>query len=379
MVAGQRFPGLDAWRAGLMLLGLLVHANYLQESRPLFDVVGFVSAHFRMGVFMIISGLLAGTASATRSTGDWLKRRALGITVPLLMGLAVTGPTIALLGRAYGLNNHDMPSPITFHHMWFLLALLIYLPLVPLLEAVDRRFVVTQYLERSELSVVRLQLLLLGLTGTASAMLMGGVTFASRRWGPWPVGVADLVNNIPDYAPMFLLGVLLGRAPTLRAALLSDIRLPAVALAATVFVELTLFATGALSGSETGAMFTLVLGLSICPVLVAVLVLRAATKVRTVGPLVLRLSDAAMTMYIVHFPILAVLNVALGRVSWNIHAEYGLAVVVAGGLSYGFHRHAVRRSRTLSTLFNGRFSHRRTGRDTPPAPSVACLEVRSAF
>ena len=340
---------------------MLVHADYLQESRPLFDAVGFISAHFRMGVFMVISGLLAGSASARCDAGVWVRRRALGIAVPLLTGLALTGPTIALLGNAYGLNGHQVPSAIAVHHIWFLLALLIYLPLVPAFELFDRRFGVIEYVEGDVPSVSRLQLLVLGPAAVASAILMGGAALASHRWGPFTVEASDLVNNVPAYAPMFLMGIVLGRAPRLRSAVLSDVRMPVAVLAAMLLIELASSWTGNLAMGETGSVLTLVLGLSVCPVLVAVLVLRSANEVRKVGPLVRGLSDAAMTMYIVHFPILAVLNVAFGHLSWNVYAEYALAALTAGVLSYGFHQSAVRRSSVLRTLFNGRFSKNRPG------------------
>ncbi len=323
---------------------------------------------------MVISGLPAGIASGRREAGGWSRRRAVRIAVPLITGVVVTGPLIAALGHAGSLNGQETPSPFAVHHLWFLLALLIYLPILPLLDALDRRFAVIGRLERGGLGVRRLQLLVLAPTAALSAVLMGGAAFASHRWGPFTTEAADLVNNIPTYAPMFFLGALLGRAAKLRAALVSDVSAPVAALAVTLLVELAASWTGIGAVGGTGAIAILVLGLSTCPVLVAVLVLRSATGIHSVDPFVRRLSDAAMTMYIVHFPILAVLNAALGRVSWNVHLEYALAVLVAGALSYGFHQHAVRRAPILRALFNGHFPPRRTGRDARPPYALAKFE-----
>ncbi len=360
-VQAARIPGLDAWRSGLMLAGLLVHADYLQESRPLFDAIDFVSAHFRMGVFIVISGMLAGIASAKRPPGNWWRRRAPRIAIPLVTGLAVTGPVIAVIGHVHGLNGQPVPSPVAFHHLWFLLALLIYLPLVPAVDAAQRRFAVIDRLERATMSVPMLQCLMLGVTVAASATLMAGATIASAHWGPMSIYASGHVNNVPTYGPMFLLGVLLGRAPGLRAALVSDVRMPIAVLGAVLFLELASSWTGFLSGSRAAAIAVLVIALATSPVLVAVLVLRSANRVEKVGPIVSRLSDAAMTIYIVHYPILAVINVALGKVAGNVHAEFVLAILVAGVASYGFHRLAVRRSGMLGMLFNGRLPRDRGG------------------
>lgn len=359
-----RIPGLDAWRSWLTLAGLLVHADYLQESRPLFDAIGFVSAHFRMGVFMVISGLLAGIASANRPSGDWWRRRAPRIAIPLVTGLAVTGPVIALLGHAGGLNGQPAPSPVAFHHLWFLLALLIYLPLVPALDAAERRFAVIDRLERATTGAPMLQCLVLGVTAAASATLLAAATIASAHWGPMSSAASGLVNNVPIHGPMFLLGVLLGRAPGLRVALVSDVRMPIAVLGAVLLLELASSWTGLLSGSPAAAIAVLVIALSTSPVLVAVLVLRSANRVAFVGPIVSRLSDASMTIYIVHYPILAVINVALGQVAGDVYTEFVLAILVAGVASYGFHRLAVRRSDVQGMLFNGRFPPDRGGART---------------
>ncbi|HEX8556365.1 MAG TPA: acyltransferase family protein [Sphingomonas sp.] len=354
----ERIPGVDAWRAGLMLAGLLVHGSYLQDSRPLFDVVSFVSAQFRMGVFMVISGLLSGMAMSRREAGGWvgagwIKRRMVRIAIPLLTGLAVTGPTITMLGYVHALSDRPTPNPFTLHHLWFLFALLLYLPLISAFEAVDRRCGVLERFQRNRWSVAKLQMLVFGLTCIASGALMSATTLALPRLGLSSLEADSNAHFITGYAPMFLMGFILGRAPELLAKLVSDTRIPVAALAAVLMLQLE--SSGPDPRSDGVLAFAaLVLGLSATPVLCAMLVLRSALAIRGVGPLVHRLCDASLTMYIVHFPILAVLNVGFGHVSWNVHAEYLAAIGLGGLMSYGFHHFVVKRSRLAAMLFNGR-------------------------
>lgn len=337
-----RIPGLDAWRAGLMLAGLLVHADQFQERRALFGAVGFVSAHFRMGLFMVISGLLAGMATAERAgMGRWAARRAVRMALPAATGLAVTGAAFALLGAAGG--------PFALYHLWFLVALLLYLPPALAFVALDRRFDLVVRLERSARSAAGLQLRLLGGAALLSALLMGTVTAASLRWGEGP----ERAVLIAGYLPMYLLGLLLGRAPRLLRLLVSDVRGPAAALAGVLLIEL---AASRVSGAPEGpAVVALTLGLAACPVLAAALALRSALRIERVGPLVRRLSDASMTMYLVHFPILAGLGAGFARLGWNPYAAYAASVPLGGALAYAFHQGAVRRSPTMAALFCGRF------------------------
>lgn len=377
-----RSPGLDGWRAALMLGGLLVHASVLQEDRPLFDVVGFVSAHFRMGAFMVISGLLAGMATARRDAREWVGRRAARLAMPTLTGLAVTGSTLAFLARISGPTGRALPNPIGLYHLWFLIALLLYLPLVLAFQALDRRFAFVDRLDRLVGSVAHLQMVVLGLTGVASGVLMGGASFACFRLGSLasiPDHTRLLLAYLPSvlgYAPLFLMGLVMGCAPRLRSMLLSNVQAPAAALVALLLLEAFLSSSGEWS-SGPGGTILLVAGMAVSPVLAAALVLRSALTIQSVSPLVRRLSDASLTMYIVHFPLLVALNTAFAQLAWNVYVEYALAVAIGGTLSYAFHQNLVRRSSLLMLLFGGRSTGGSAGRrgrvvDTgAPVPGTA--------
>ncbi|THG36742.1 hypothetical protein E5988_16550, partial [Sphingomonas olei] len=95
--SGERIAGLDAWRATLMLGGLLLHGSLWQPPQALFTAVGVVSSAFRMGSFFALSGLLCGFALRKRTSREWLVRRLVQIGLPMSFGWGVLCPLVLLL------------------------------------------------------------------------------------------------------------------------------------------------------------------------------------------------------------------------------------------------------------------------------------------
>lgn len=120
-----RIAGLDAWRAGLMLGGVLLHGTVLQQPLLLFHVIGAVSGAFRMGAFFAISGMLAALAAARKGPSAWIAGRTRQIGIPALFGLAVLCPAMSLMLRAAVGPERAAHVPLfDWHHLWFLVALL---------------------------------------------------------------------------------------------------------------------------------------------------------------------------------------------------------------------------------------------------------------
>jgi peptidoglycan/LPS O-acetylase OafA/YrhL len=66
------------------------------------------------------------------------------------------------------------------------------------------------------------------------------------------------------------------------------------------------------------------------------------------------LSEASYTMYLVHWPIIVILNRILNHDQMPISLVFGLFIVLTAVLSYSFHVYLVRKSDLLMFLMNGR-------------------------
>lgn len=66
-----------------------------------------------------------------------------------------------------------------------------------------------------------------------------------------------------------------------------------------------------------------------------------------------RIADASFTIYMLHFPIILLLDMLLDPLRLSPHASYALTVGLAGWLSYLAHRAIVQRSALAALLLNG--------------------------
>ena len=195
-----------------MLGGLLVHASPFQEQRPLFDAISFVSAHFRMGVFMAISGLLSGLALNKQDVWNWVQSRATRLSLPMISGLAITCPTMAILNSLQPFGPGPAFPVIDWHHIWFLYALILYLPLAWGLLILDRRIGIFDRLEALEWKAHQLQCLLLVPTIACSFALMWTSVSVAHGETPSLLIGGIQAHFLAGYAPIFLMSLVVGRA-----------------------------------------------------------------------------------------------------------------------------------------------------------------------
>jgi glucan biosynthesis protein C len=95
-------------------------------------------------------------------------------------------------------------------------------------------------------------------------------------------------------------------------------------------------------------------GEAICPPAASLLILRSALRIRRIGPWTKSLCAASFTLYLLHFPMLAVVNAALLRTKLHYLAVYVVAVAVTTATCVAIHFGMVSRSAWLSLLLNGR-------------------------
>ncbi len=363
---GGRIEGLAFWRAVLMLAGVVLHAVMGLENIPILWAIPLISHAFRMGSFMLISGLLCGHALARRSSPlVWLGRRSVQIGVPLLVGLLTVCP---LLGMMFG-NPPDRPGwpfPVAhdWYHLWFLVALLAYAPLSYALHQLDRRQdivgAIDRVLNEDRLGSSRwVQTAILFGTAAACYTLMAITRTMLAGYIDSPYGPAlAQVSLMTGYAPFYLLGFLLARSRNLCRAMTRSAYAPIVIL----------FAVGGLYAIWFGAIGATVdptrrimiddlvemIGMSVCPVAASVLILRSAIAMPAVPPLVKRLSAASFTIYILHFPIIVATKIVLLDMAWNPYTKFAIAIASGTVIAYAVHVMLIERFPVMAFLVNGR-------------------------
>lgn len=352
-----RIEGLDAWRALLMLGGLVVHASQLQPPTALFDILGIVSGSFRMGAFFVLSGLFAGLALRRREPAAWLARRTFQIGVPTAFTLLVLCPigTATMFAMPAG-SVQRAPVLFDWQHAWFLVALLLYAPLAVWVHRRGERGALP-HIKNGHPAALR-WLVFAGLP-LVSFVLMAAVVLTIAAVAPEPYWTTlSQWKFIVGYAPVYLLGLALARSAAVREALLGDAFFPAAILASVAgaysgwYWSIAPTAWGQ-SHAWIGTLAA-VAGSALCPPAASVLIIRSALKMPPMPAVVERLSDAAFTIYVVHFPLFLLLNLGFAHVDWNVYVEYAIVLIGDGGMTFLIHTQIVCRWRVAALLLNGK-------------------------
>ncbi|RYY44719.1 MAG: hypothetical protein EOP59_05720 [Sphingomonadales bacterium] len=358
-LAGPRghIVGLDAWRAALMLGGVLLHGSIGLPATGLFRAVDIISQTFRMGAFFGIAGVLTALVMTKRSPGAWLRRRTIQLGVPLAFGIAVLSPFLYLIARLGGAE--PPPLPFQWYHLWFLAGLLLYSAIVYAL--VQARFD-TAIVARIEALIAHGRLrpsTVLLATAVASAMLFGAAPRAmAATMSASAIAAFPTLQLIAGYLPMFLLGYLVGRIPAFSTAMLTQRRGAAAVVVAVALGYLVWFwgiAPYLDPASEAiGTSRMRFVAAAICPPAAFVLILRSALDVQRMPTIVKRVAMASYTIYLLHLPLAAAINLALRPLAPGPYLSYAIAVTGSVVLSFTFHEHVVRRSAVLALVLNGK-------------------------
>jgi glucan biosynthesis protein C len=372
--AGPRWAYLDQVRAWLMLLGIPYHVGLVYATRTPLHGPWLVSSPersealtwildfshtFRMPVFFVIAGFFAMRIIGRRGTGHWLRSRLVRLGVPLLASILLLSPLTMLAVSvtqappegilAHWLAQMSQPGPQWIVHLWFLSDLLIFCGLFALLwscravlrlEALLDRF--GDALERRWILLAPAALLLLGCaaTGAAGAAKLAGIGY--------PLWETIVPARLASFGAAFLAGALLAY----RGGWLEGFtRLyPLLWLAALPLAGVQMLLQD--DPSPAGRVLTVVL-VPVLGVLFAQLLLSAARRwLDRETPLSRKLTEAAMTMYLVHVPL--VLWLAGAMLDWRLPPllEVAMLTILVGLASFALHR-LLRRSPVLSFLFNG--------------------------
>jgi glucans biosynthesis protein C len=403
-VGQDRWHSLDALRAGALLLGIFLHASmaYLPGFRevrwPIADgstsaalgIAFFVIHVFRMSVFFLIAGFFSRALRERLGTGGFVKNRLRRIALPLLAFYLLVTP-FTFIAFIWGMRQLGLPGPplvpppaplvgppMPWGHLWFLyLLLLLYVAVVAgrsLCTALDARGSFRTAVTRLFGVLMSSRLMALVLAAPVAASL-----YAVSWWQPWhgiPAPLIGFVPNVPAllaYGGAFVCGWLMHRETRALGSLAAAWPLHLAAAIVSTAVALALvgitprFGPVPLSvGSRATYAFAYLLATwcwTFALVGLAVRLLSAAsTRWRY-------LADASYWIYIVHLPIVWLLQAWMLR--WPLHwsVKFVLVIALTGAfllLTY----HYLVRSTFLGVFLNGR-RYPRAAVPAAPAPSTS--------
>lgn len=200
MTAERRWHGLDALRAAMMLLGVLLHVAcsyqlgtaedgwpYRDPQQSLGATVLVLSVHlFRMPLFFVLGGFFGALLMAKRGPRVFAHQRLYRLGVPLGVGVLTVVPLLGLaFTYAHGVHAAWKPWPDgSLAHLWFLWYLLLVSAAAVVLHTLHRRKPLSWFTRwvdprRTWLLVVLTWLLLL-------SMQAPSINTPNRWWPQWP-------------------------------------------------------------------------------------------------------------------------------------------------------------------------------------------------
>lgn len=358
----------DGLRAILMLLGIPYHAamsyppvgNWIVNSHEnaygTANLAQFIHI-FRMPAFYVIAGYFAALLLARRLPGEWLKGRFKRLGIPLVVSFILLCP---ILNLACELSNFDLAGAVKslahnsaksggylVRHLWFLIVLLYLCVVAAFVTSVCPKARTAQFSDDFQVRARRrfplafaVVAIIVGLWQACAieASYMAGLnTNLLQGW--------LRLNEFIQFAPYFLIGFLLHRAPLLKERLYRFS--PFIAGAAVVFIVWNLVDRE--SFAPWTARFVVAVGaLAMTQVIVAV-ARRAGDRP---SPLIREIVDASFVIYLFHMPILCWLVVVLMNVGMAPEVKVLIVTIATGLLSYAMWL-VVRRHGWLRLGFDG--------------------------
>ena len=349
-VRSQRIYALDALRAFLMFFGLLVHAGSHTSVVWGMGAIAFVSGLFRMEGFFVLAGFFAAMILTKVPARTFHVRRLQGILVPLLVVLptnllAIELHDIYLQQRASlfpGLPVGELQTP--WHlHLWFLLVLagctVLTLPLVRLadrIQAISRHLPLPPHMICLAIAIGGVLVGRIAITGT-----LGEYATLDERLYP--------IVAFGNYLPFYLVGILSYRSEPVRMAMVAPQRADVVVWSAVAAIS-----AAARFGLPLTAGAILTVEAALALAVFGLLCALFQRLVRGPNPSVAFLSDAAYTVYLLHYLVMWLVFAAFAPVFESYWALYALALVLATASMLAFHALVVKRSPVLSFLLNGK-------------------------
>ena len=399
--APERLHALDAVRGFALLLGIVLHATLsflptapvrvwiIQDTHPSFtlDVLYFSIHVFRMTTFFLIAGFFAHLSFHRHGAWGFAKDRLQRIAVPLLVGWPILfAAMVAVTLWAAGFpNGGPLPGPrrwppvlprFPLTHLWFLYVLLeLYIAVLVLrtgLVWLDPHGRLRNRIDSLISFVMRSRL--------APAMLAAPIGLAlclDPTWIGW-FGVrtpdSSLVTNAQawiGFGTAFGFGWLLHRQVDLirmmerRWLLNSGLAVGLIAASYCLAVASVMLRPIPAPYSAIKLAAAICYALAIWTTTFAAIGL-ALRFLSGFSPTRRYLADASYWLYLIHLPILMVLQVAVSGLDWPWPIKFGTILLVSLPLMFASYQLLVRYS-FIGTVLNGR----RERRERTPAVVTA--------
>lgn len=352
-----------------MLLGIPYHVAMVYradavwilrsgEGAPALNWIAQAIHVFRMPAFFLIAGYFAALLLARKSPGQWLGSRMTRLGVPFLAALLTLNPLLNLIcelsnfGWREALGSWDHNSSTSggywIRHLWFLIVLLYLSGAAALLCRLFPRLAAAWISPRLDDWLAR-----------HVALVVIGVAVTLGLWQGAAIElfyIGGLATNLPqqilrldqliEFAPWFLIGCLIARAPAFKSAIYRFS--PLLLLFALITLGLDLVFRDQL-WAPYGRFLDTLAGLSLTQVLIAT-IKRLADRP---SPLVQEMVKASFVIYLFHMPIIAALVVFAGpQLALPLALKAPLFMILTMALSWGCWL-IVKRSPLLRFLYDG--------------------------
>jgi glucans biosynthesis protein C len=380
--SSERLHALDAVRGGALLLGIVYHATIsfiptmtrfwivedLDRSTTL-AVLFFVSHAFRMTTFFLIAGFFAHMSFHRRGSAGFIRDRLIRIAVPLVVAwpfvygalhvLIVWAATIASGGKPQRLPPFPTFPNFPLTHLWFLYVLLeLYgVTLLPrgVVAALDRSGWLRGVVDTLFAAVLRSPLAPL-----VFAVPVALAFVADPRWFMW-FGVRtpdfSFITNAQAwaaYGAAFAIGWLLHRQTDLLPILQRRWALNLGLAVALTVASLWIAATH----------LTPQLDWPLKPMAAACYALASWSATLAVIGLALRFlgrfsatrrytADASYWLYIVHLPLIVLLQIVVAQLGWPWPLKFTLILAVSFPIMFASY-HWLVRTTVVGAVLNGR-------------------------
>ncbi|MFS4437663.1 acyltransferase family protein [Paracoccaceae bacterium GXU_MW_L88] len=348
----------DTLRSFAMIFGVFFHAHQFAPNVAS-KMVWQTSWAFRMAAFFFVSGLLFSVVLEKRGLAAILRRRAVAIGVPLIAGFLTIVPVLkwatnavkAYPERSEGfldtlIGTYTFQYENVFSHLWFLLALLIYIPLaavvVEMMQARQLAGRLATYYDRHRL--------FWGQVGfVASIALLCGVLHFLVQTADLDAQIDNTAVIIVHHLPFFLLGAMSWLCfKNFEKLLIIDWRL--------ILLWVLLLGVHLLTRGDVPYAVTYAFKGALNMIGTLQLLAFFRRFANWDGPISRGVSRSIYTVYLFHYPILALLAYGTVRIGMERGIIYYFAsVAIALALSFALHFAVIERVPLLKFLYNGRW------------------------
>lgn len=383
----ERLHGLDAVRGYALLLGVIFHAtmSFLPgphqiwpvrdtQSSYVLSAVFFVSHTFRMTTFFLIAGFFGHLMVEKRGVKgfvrDRLKRIALPLVVgwPILLGLILAASVYAVWVATGHIPTKAPPSPpdrpplaFPLTHLWFLYVLLWFYAWTLIARRftlwTDKRGKAAALADRLARFVLRNPIGFL-----VPALISGAALNGFHHWLMWfgfPTPDNSLLPNLPaivEFGLAFGLGWLINRQPQLLSALRRNwgryLGIGVIAIAGCLaWIGLEPVVTPQPPGLAKLA-FAMAYAVGAWSLSFAAIGL-ALRFLSDHSPARRYIADSSYWIYLVHLPLIMVLQAAVSRTPWPWEVKFALILGVGFTLMFASYHFLVRRT-FIGAILNGR-------------------------